>query len=63
MKVMGPDEFHEKYQDTDEGGLKDNAYTNLMAALTSKERMELATARPQPDMGQLTPCDAGNDVA
>lgn len=32
MKVMGPDEFHEKYKDTDEGGLKDNAYTNLMVA-------------------------------
>jgi beta-phosphoglucomutase family hydrolase len=32
IKVMGPDEFHEKYQDTEEGGLKDNAYTNLMVA-------------------------------
>ena len=28
--VMGPDEFHEKYADSLEGGLKDNAYTNLM---------------------------------
>ncbi len=32
IKVMGPDEFHEKYADTDEGGLKDNAYTNMMVA-------------------------------
>jgi trehalose/maltose hydrolase-like predicted phosphorylase len=32
IKVMGPDEFHEKYQDTEDGGLKDNAYTNLMVA-------------------------------
>jgi beta-phosphoglucomutase family hydrolase len=32
IKVMGPDEFHEKYRDTEEGGLKDNAYTNLMVA-------------------------------
>ncbi len=31
-KVMGPDEFHESYPDSDEGGLKDNAYTNLMVA-------------------------------
>ncbi|MBI4647020.1 MAG: HAD-IA family hydrolase [Bacteroidia bacterium] len=31
-KVMGPDEFHEKYPDSKEGGLNDNAYTNLMAA-------------------------------
>lgn len=30
--VMGPDEFHEKYPDSEEGGLKDNAYTNLMVA-------------------------------
>jgi trehalose/maltose hydrolase-like predicted phosphorylase len=31
-KVMGPDEFHEQYPGSDEGGLKDNAYTNLMVA-------------------------------
>lgn len=30
--VMGPDEFHEKYPDADEGGLRNNAYTNVMAA-------------------------------
>ena len=28
--VMGPDEFHEKYPDASEGGLKDNTYTNIM---------------------------------
>ena len=28
--VMGPDEFHEKYHGSEEGGLKDNTYTNLM---------------------------------
>ncbi|MCF8024378.1 MAG: HAD-IA family hydrolase [Desulfobacteraceae bacterium] len=35
--VMGPDEFHEKYPEKDEGGLTDNAYTNLMVhrALTT----------------------------
>jgi trehalose/maltose hydrolase-like predicted phosphorylase len=30
--VMGPDEFHEKYPGTDEGGLRNNAYTNVMVA-------------------------------
>ena len=30
--VMGPDEFHERYPGADEGGLRNNAYTNLMAA-------------------------------
>lgn len=29
-KVMGPDEFHEQYPDANEGGLNNNAYTNLM---------------------------------
>ncbi|MFT7538112.1 MAG: alpha,alpha-trehalase [Lysobacterales bacterium] len=28
--VMGPDEFHEKYPGESEGGLKNNAYTNVM---------------------------------
>jgi trehalose/maltose hydrolase-like predicted phosphorylase len=30
--VMGPDEFHEKYPGADDGGLRNNAYTNVMAA-------------------------------
>jgi trehalose/maltose hydrolase-like predicted phosphorylase len=30
--VMGPDEFHEKYPDTEEAGLRNNAYTNVMVA-------------------------------
>ncbi|MFC2115543.1 HAD-IA family hydrolase [Bacteroidota bacterium] len=31
-KVMGPDEFHEQLPGSEEGGVKDNAYTNLMVA-------------------------------
>ncbi len=31
-KVMGPDEFHEKYPDAETGGLNNNAYTNIMVA-------------------------------
>jgi trehalose/maltose hydrolase-like predicted phosphorylase len=30
--VMGPDEFHDKYPDAPEGGLRNNAYTNVMVA-------------------------------
>lgn len=30
--VMGPDEFHEKYPGASEGGLNNNAYTNVMVA-------------------------------
>ncbi|MEE8433801.1 MAG: glycosyl hydrolase family 65 protein, partial [bacterium] len=29
-KVMGPDEYHEAYPDSEEPGLSNNAYTNLM---------------------------------
>ncbi|MEI6575244.1 MAG: beta-phosphoglucomutase family hydrolase [Bacteroidota bacterium] len=31
-KVMGPDEFHEQYPGSDEGGLNNNAYTNIMVS-------------------------------
>jgi beta-phosphoglucomutase family hydrolase len=31
-KVMGPDEFHEQLPGSNEGGLRDNAYTNIMVA-------------------------------
>lgn len=30
--VMGPDEFHEQYHNAEEGGLRDNAYTNIIVA-------------------------------
>jgi trehalose/maltose hydrolase-like predicted phosphorylase len=30
--VMGPDEFHERYPDVQQGGLRNNAYTNVMVA-------------------------------
>ena len=32
LGVMGPDEFHTRYPDTEEPGLNNNAYTNVMAA-------------------------------
>ena len=31
-KVMGPDEFHEEHKNSEGGGVKDNAYTNIMVA-------------------------------
>lgn len=30
--VMGPDEFHERYPGAEQGGLRNNAYTNVMVA-------------------------------
>ena len=42
--VMGPDEFHEHYPNTSDGGLSDNAYTNIMTVwMLSKAPKLLAT--------------------
>lgn len=42
-RVMGPDEFHEKYPDAgpDEGGLRNNAYTNIMVSWFMDRAQEL----------------------
>lgn len=39
--VMGPDEFHEKYPRAKKGGLKNNAYTNVMVAWLLDKTLEL----------------------
>jgi beta-phosphoglucomutase family hydrolase len=45
--VMGPDEYHEKYPDAQEGGLKDNCYTNIMVVWAfQRTRDVLAALRP-----------------
>lgn len=40
-KVMGPDEFHEQYHGSAEGGLRDNAYTNIMVAWALKKAFQI----------------------
>jgi beta-phosphoglucomutase family hydrolase len=45
--VMGPDEFHEKYPDAKKGGLKDNAYTNLMVCWLMHKTVETYEHLPQ----------------
>ena len=39
--VMGPDEFHEQYHGATEGGLRDNAYTNIMVAWAFDKAFDL----------------------
>ncbi|WP_270596355.1 glycoside hydrolase family 65 protein [Enterococcus asini] len=39
--VMGPDEFHEAYPNAEKGGLKDNAYTNMMVVWLFEELANL----------------------
>ena len=40
-KVMGPDEFHEKYPNSNSGGLSNNAYTNIMLSWTLKNCLNI----------------------
>jgi len=45
--VMGPDEYHEKYPGAEAGGLRNNAYTNVMAVwclLRALDVLELLSA-------------------
>jgi len=41
--VMGPDEFHEQYHDSEQGGLRDNAYTNILTAWSFRKATEIFT--------------------
>ncbi len=45
--VMGPDEFHEKYPDSEEPGLRNNAYTNVMVAWISDVAGKLLDMLPE----------------
>ncbi len=44
--VMGPDEFHEKYPGATEGGLRNNAYTNVMVAWLCELAHDLLSLLP-----------------
>jgi trehalose/maltose hydrolase-like predicted phosphorylase len=45
--VMGPDEFHEKYPDSEEEGLRNNAYTNVMVAWICETIQEVLDLLPE----------------
>jgi trehalose/maltose hydrolase-like predicted phosphorylase len=45
--VMGPDEFHEKYPDSEEEGLRNNAYTNVMVAWISDTAQKVLELLPE----------------
>ena len=53
--VMGPDEYHDGYPDTDEPGLDNNAYTNVMAVWVLCRALELM--RILPDDRRMNICD------
>ncbi|MEZ5000532.1 MAG: hypothetical protein R2744_05475 [Bacteroidales bacterium] len=45
-RVMGPDEYHEKIPGNKEGGLTDNAYTNIMVAWMMDRAVAIRAALP-----------------
>ncbi|MGH3486831.1 MAG: glycoside hydrolase family 65 protein, partial [Actinopolymorphaceae bacterium] len=44
--VMGPDEFHEKYPGAREGGVRNNAYTNVMVAWLCRIAQDVLSLLP-----------------
>jgi trehalose/maltose hydrolase-like predicted phosphorylase len=51
--VMGPDEFHEKYPDSQEPGLRDNAYTNVMIVWTLLKAKQVLDILPKNEKRRL----------
>ncbi len=52
--VMGPDEYHDGYPDRDQGGLDNNAYTNVMAAWVLCRALETLELLPDHRRTELT---------
>jgi trehalose/maltose hydrolase-like predicted phosphorylase/beta-phosphoglucomutase-like phosphatase (HAD superfamily) len=46
LGVMGPDEYHEAYPDSDEPGLRNNTYTNVMVVWVLQRALEALEALP-----------------
>lgn len=51
--VMGPDEYHDGYVGAPEPGLKNNAYTNVMAVWVLRRALELLELLPEPRRSEL----------
>ncbi len=60
--VMGPDEFHEKYPGAKEGGLKNNAYTNVMVVwVLERAREALGLFSEEEKEALLAKCDINDE--
>jgi trehalose/maltose hydrolase-like predicted phosphorylase/beta-phosphoglucomutase-like phosphatase (HAD superfamily) len=46
LGVMGPDEYHERYPDSDEPGLRNNTYTNVMVVWVLQRALEALEELP-----------------
>ncbi|MDF9797467.1 trehalose/maltose hydrolase-like predicted phosphorylase [Catalinimonas alkaloidigena] len=45
--VVGPDEYHTSYPDSDEPGLNNNAYTNIMVAWVMRQSLKMHERLPE----------------
>jgi len=52
--VMGPDEFHETHKASPGGGLKNNAYTNIMVSWLFRTASEFLASLPEPCKKRIT---------
>ncbi|MEM8948167.1 MAG: glycosyl hydrolase family 65 protein [Pseudomonadota bacterium] len=52
--VMGPDEYHDGYPDTEEPGLNNNAYTNVMAAWCLGRALDMIERLPPDRFAELS---------
>lgn len=52
--VMGPDEFHENYPNSDQPGLTNNTYTNIMVAWLFNYLVELKSQLPKQVMSDVS---------
>ncbi len=52
--VMGPDEYHDGYPDIPGSGLRDNAYTNVLAAWVCERAVEIFTVLGGPECDDLS---------
>lgn len=53
-KVMGPDEFHEEHKASEGGGVKNNAYTNIMVSWLFVKAFEIMGKLPKPSLNKIT---------
>jgi beta-phosphoglucomutase family hydrolase len=51
--IMGPDEFHESLPGSDQPGLTDNSYTNLMVVWTIKQAFNAIDLLPKKEKGRI----------
>lgn len=52
--VMGPDEYHDGYPDTPGQGLRDNAYTNVLAAWVCRRAVDILALTAGHDCDELS---------